>query len=1002
MRLIQIKLAIIFLFLFTCSFAQSGKTERTSLPFKNTKQAGYGGKIGIKYTFRRTPCCIEAAVQCDYSRSSFDYYYYKGKKYYPKDLGLQKFDFNPNRIDVSAKLMRKGKPPKYLKKLTFTGITDRTFASQVSINDILLPAEKKHPVSFLNNFFLKDFKIVSYGYQSDYKIEQLIEKKLKSGSTGSNSNNNQGGNSNGNNRNNHSNNSSTTGNKNGKTSCKASLTMKESYNYCKKFRYYAKPHPGAFAGGGSNGPRHVGVKKFTLYYKKTTTIYWEEKQINARGLVMDREGKLYNLEPCTKYDYKVKIECEDGSSVTTLPKTFTTKCSPGRYIHSYEGYRNGYAILRSRSNGDQCSYNKTETLIVNVYTKNGSYNETISFKPGEKVKIPISVNSTYYYRTKVKFANGKVSKYSKKKGFFQVTRATSAAKVNKNTKNKNTANSNNNNNSSTGSKNQRVSNSNSSNSSNSSSTSTSTSTSTTSQKNKNARTSSSTSTSSTSSSSSSPSYSSGSGSELETTTIAVVVIAAAAVGTYVAHYYWGKMLYTGEPLPEGSEYSEPGPLFSVSGGQSLTFISTPNNEQLNGLNFDVKLEYSPIYTPFFATTVNANGVAGTGLLFGNVHAGFSLGAKVMGGIPNVKVFGEYEQGARATARIYYSSPMSYGFQRYTGGLRFSFGENNHTHIELGAMLEIQDDRTQYLNDNYFIDKADLGGMLSVSVDNAGEFFVQGFPRYYTNLTQEERGENSPMTYFVNIGYRRRWDYFHKGSERTTKEFKHLQNKKFIFGIGPTTRYRLSTLREQENVFSVSPGRSISLLYMEGDIRLNKYVRTQVGLGLMHAGSNTGRVVVRDVAEDQTLFSYTDTYYSGSIFDPNNGTEYTENYTIGKGKGDSFSMSHHSIADIPISASVGLPLKNKTIWARVGTGIKIGLNTVTSLGSIGTLADLEDDYEYTGISTNIHYNFVGFGIDVPTKRHGYRASLSYEWETNSVLDSFATQSSGWNLSYFWIF
>ncbi len=498
------------------------------------------------------------------------------------------------------------------------------------------------------------------------------------------------------------------------------------------------------------------------------------------------------------------------------------------------------------------------------------------------------------------------------------------------------------------------------------------------------------STSSSSSSLSSPSISNSNTSDQVdalATGVAVVAVAAVVAAAYVGHYYYGKLFYSGEYLNDGNDYSEFGPHFNISMGQSLTFISTPSNEKLNALNIDVKAAYWPIYTPNVGIALKANGVAGLGLLFGNAHANLSLGTKLIAGTPRIKLFGEYQRGVRGVGKIYYSNSFSYVYQRFSGGLRFSLGENKNEHIELGPMWELQDDR-KYLNDNYFPSIADLGGMFTYSADNGSEIFLQFIPQYYTNFSQEERGEGAPMTYFINLGYRKRFDFFHKGSEKSTKEFSHIQNKQFIFGLGGLTRTRLGMLRRQENIFSISQGLASSLMYMEGDLKLYKNIRTQVGLGIMNVGSSTGTVIKRDVSEDQLIIS--------DVASSDN-----EKYLT---SGESFSMRHNSMLDIPVSLSFNLPLENKMFWLRAGHGLKIGHDELTQISHIYSYRTLSQYTSgYTGkISNNISYNLVGLGIDVPTKKHAYRVSLSYEWENNSVLESFDTRGKAWNMAYYWIF
>lgn len=158
---------------------------KVSLPFENTTN-GFGGKVVIRYTFRNCLGDVSILMSQYNEESSFDYYYYKGKKYTPSELDLNEFDFNYQcPVDVDGKIMRKGSPNSVMTDFIMTTLIadfGGCFNTTYVFNEFLTDEDKKEIVAdetALNRFTLENLNLkLEPICLKDYEIEKLIEKKF--------------------------------------------------------------------------------------------------------------------------------------------------------------------------------------------------------------------------------------------------------------------------------------------------------------------------------------------------------------------------------------------------------------------------------------------------------------------------------------------------------------------------------------------------------------------------------------------------------------------------------------------------------------------------------------------------------------------------------------------------------------------------------------------------------------------------------------------------------
>lgn len=179
-------------------------------------------------------------------------------------------------------------------------------------------------------------------------------------------------------------------------------------NYCANFIWGC---PTVYNSINGTEFKQIGLSyNYVLFeYRKEGDQLWKSEKVAGCPLV---RHALFNLEPCTRYEVRMRASCTDGSmSEYSNILRFETACTaPGRI--SFPNITSTSADISYLVSAGACYRTGYETIIVE-YTTSGMQWKEVELKGGGKLKLePLLPGTTYRVRLKTRYANGKESKYS--------------------------------------------------------------------------------------------------------------------------------------------------------------------------------------------------------------------------------------------------------------------------------------------------------------------------------------------------------------------------------------------------------------------------------------------------------------------------------------------------------------------------------------------------------------------------------------------------------------
>lgn len=156
---------------------------------------------------------------------------------------------------------------------------------------------------------------------------------------------------------------------------------------------------------------------FVLEYKKEDDLAWREIKISGYQLTYNLAG----LDPCTKYEVRIKRDCGDGNySAYSNSILFNTACPAPMAVKAKNIGRNSATI------GSMfppviniCAITKPSHTIEIEYCSAGSNWQTVYTTPGAGGSILYNLNPNTTYRARMRYRYGKqlVSVYSNEIAF---------------------------------------------------------------------------------------------------------------------------------------------------------------------------------------------------------------------------------------------------------------------------------------------------------------------------------------------------------------------------------------------------------------------------------------------------------------------------------------------------------------------------------------------------------------------------------------------------------
>lgn len=179
-------------------------------------------------------------------------------------------------------------------------------------------------------------------------------------------------------------------------------------NYCANFIWGC---PTVYNSINGTEFKQIGLSyNYVLFeYRKEGDQVWKSEKVAGCPLV---RHALFNLEPCTRYEVRMRASCTDGSmSEYSNILRFETACTvPGRI--NFPNITSTSADISYLVRAGTCYRTGYETIVVE-YTTSGMQWKQVEIKGGGKLKLePLQPGTYYRVRLKTKYANGKESIYS--------------------------------------------------------------------------------------------------------------------------------------------------------------------------------------------------------------------------------------------------------------------------------------------------------------------------------------------------------------------------------------------------------------------------------------------------------------------------------------------------------------------------------------------------------------------------------------------------------------